>query len=65
MQASSLLQLALMGILVAILPLSMVWMSSDVNKFRKLVWVAVFLTFDLIVFGGFTRLTDSGLGCPD
>jgi cytochrome c oxidase assembly protein subunit 15 len=25
----------------------------------------VFLTFDLIVFGAFTRLTDSGLGCPD
>jgi cytochrome c oxidase assembly protein subunit 15 len=23
------------------------------------------LTFDLIVFGAFTRLTDSGLGCPD
>lgn len=65
MQASSLLQLALIGLLVAILPLSMVWMSSDANKFRKLVWVAVFLTFDLIVFGGFTRLTDSGLGCPD
>jgi len=65
MQASSLLQLGLMGLLVAILPLSMVWMSSDPNKFRKLVWVAVFLTFDLIVFGGFTRLTDSGLGCPD
>jgi cytochrome c oxidase assembly protein subunit 15 len=65
MQASSLLQLALMGILVATLPLSMVWMSSDPNKFRKLVWIAVFLTFDLIVFGGFTRLTDSGLGCPD
>lgn len=65
MQASSLLQLALIGVLVAILPLSMVWMSSSPNKFRKLVWVAVFLTFDLIVFGGFTRLTDSGLGCPD
>jgi cytochrome c oxidase assembly protein subunit 15 len=65
MQASTLLQLALMGILVATLPLSMVWMSADVNKFRKLVWIAVFLTFDLIVFGGFTRLTDSGLGCPD
>ena len=65
MQASSLLQLALIGLLVATLPLSMVWMSSDPNKFRKLVWVAVFLTFDLIVFGGFTRLTDSGLGCPD
>jgi heme a synthase len=65
MQASTFLQLALMGVLVAILPLSMVWMSADVNKFRKLVWVAVFLTFDLIVFGAFTRLTDSGLGCPD
>jgi cytochrome c oxidase assembly protein subunit 15 len=65
MQTSSLLQLALMGVLVATLPLVMVWMSSDANKFRKLVWIAVFLTFDLIVFGGFTRLTDSGLGCPD
>jgi len=29
------------------------------------VWAIAFLTFDLIVFGGFTRLTDSGLGCPD
>jgi len=65
MQASSLLQLGLMGLLVATLPLSMVLMSADPNKFRKLVWLAVFLTFDLIVFGGFTRLTDSGLGCPD
>jgi heme a synthase len=25
----------------------------------------LFLTFDLVVFGAFTRLTDSGLGCPD
>jgi len=23
------------------------------------------LTFDLVLFGAFTRLTDSGLGCPD
>jgi cytochrome c oxidase assembly protein subunit 15 len=65
MQASSLVQLGLTGLLAACLPLSMVWMSSDANKYRKLVWVAAFLTFDLIVFGGFTRLTDSGLGCPD
>eukprot|EP01034_Spumella_vulgaris_P026262 gene26262-32813_t len=43
----------------------MVWVSSDENKYRKLVWISVFLTFDLIVFGAFTRLTDSGLGCPD
>lgn len=27
--------------------------------------LVVFLTADLIVFGAFTRLTDSGLGCPD
>lgn len=65
MQLSSMLQLGLTGLLAACLPLSMVWMSSDPNKYRKLVWVTVFLTFDLIVFGAFTRLTDSGLGCPD
>ncbi len=65
MQAATLVQLAITGLLAASLPLAMVWISSDANKYRKLVWVAVFLTFDLIVFGGFTRLTDSGLGCPD
>ena len=27
--------------------------------------LTLFLTFDLIVFGAFTRLSDSGLGCPD
>ena len=35
------------------------------RRTRKLVWVILFLTFDLILFGAFTRLTDSGLGCPD
>jgi cytochrome c oxidase assembly protein subunit 15 len=65
MQSATLIQLGVTGLLVACLPLSVVWLSSDPNKYRKLVWVAVFLTFDLIVFGGFTRLTDSGLGCPD
>jgi cytochrome c oxidase assembly protein subunit 15 len=61
----TLLQMAVTALLIAVLPLSMVWISKDVNKYRKLVWVSVFLTFDLIVFGAFTRLTDSGLGCPD
>jgi cytochrome c oxidase assembly protein subunit 15 len=65
MQLATLIQLGVTGLLAASLPLAMVWISSDANKYRKLVWVAVFLTFDLIVFGGFTRLTDSGLGCPD
>lgn len=60
-----LVQLAITAMLVALLPLSTVWVSSDTNKYRKLVWVTLFLTFDLIMFGAFTRLTDSGLGCPD
>ncbi|TFW25306.1 heme A synthase [Duganella callida] len=57
--------MAITALLIALLPASIVWTSSDANKYRKLVWVSVFLTFDLIVFGAFTRLTDSGLGCPD
>ena len=32
---------------------------------RALAWLTLWLTFDLVVFGAFTRLTDSGLGCPD
>jgi len=60
-----LFQLAAIGLLLALLPLSMVWVSGDADKYRKLVWVTLFLTFDLILFGAFTRLTDSGLGCPD
>jgi cytochrome c oxidase assembly protein subunit 15 len=60
-----LIQLAIKGLLVALLAFTIVWVSSDKNKFRKLIWVTLFLTFDLIMFGAFTRLTDSGLGCPD
>ena len=65
MHSTTLAQMAVTALLVALLPASLVWTSSDANKYRKLVWVCVFLTFDLIVFGAFTRLTDSGLGCPD
>jgi cytochrome c oxidase assembly protein subunit 15 len=32
---------------------------------RALIWATLFLTFDLVLFGAFTRLSDSGLGCPD
>ncbi len=31
----------------------------------RLVAITAFLTLDLIAFGAFVRLTDSGLGCPD
>lgn len=60
-----LIQLALLGMLAALLPMTVVWVSNDPDKYRKLIWVTLFLTFDLIMFGAFTRLTDSGLGCPD
>jgi cytochrome c oxidase assembly protein subunit 15 len=60
-----LFQLATKGLLVALLAFLIVWSSKDTNKYRKLVWVTLFLTFDVIMFGAFTRLTDSGLGCPD
>jgi heme a synthase len=60
-----LIQLAIMGLLAAMLPLATVWAARDEDKYRKLVWITLFLTFDLIMFGAFTRLTDSGLGCPD
>ncbi|MHA6833589.1 COX15/CtaA family protein [Ralstonia pseudosolanacearum] len=60
-----LLQLASIGILIALIPLCYVAVKGDRNKYRKLVWITAFLTLDLIMFGSFTRLTDSGLGCPD
>lgn len=65
MSLDALLWLALKGIAVAALPLVYVYASRDPDKFRKLAWVTAFLTLDLIMFGSFTRLTDSGLGCPD
>lgn len=51
--------------LIAAVPLALVAWSRSPDKFRRLAWLTAFLTFDLIVFGAFTRLTDSGLGCPD
>ena len=58
-------ELAAITILFAGLPLLYLWSRPGYNFFQKLNWVLVFMTFDLIVFGAFTRLTDSGLGCPD
>ena len=36
------LQLGLIGLCIALLPLSYVWVKADDNKFRKLVWVTTF-----------------------
>jgi len=65
MQDGALIALAAKGVLIAALPLLYVWRSRAPDKIRKLAWVTAFLTFDLILFGAFTRLTDSALGCPD
>jgi len=60
-----LIGLALKALLVALVPATIVYLSRGTDRYKKLAWVTVFFTFDLIVFGAFTRLTDSGLGCPD
>lgn len=63
------LRLMIMGMIVAVGPLTWVWLKNRhapaAQRLRTLTWVALFLTFDLVIFGAFTRLTDSGLGCPD
>lgn len=41
-----------------------VWMGRGLS-WRRLAAITAFLTLDLIAFGAFVRLTDSGLGCPD
>jgi heme a synthase len=58
-------ELGAIAMLFAGLPLAYVWMKREYGFFEKLNWLLVFMTFDLIVFGAFTRLSDSGLGCPD
>ena len=59
----------LVGLVLAAGPLLWVaWRhrSQDgATRLGALTWVTLFLTFDLVLFGAFTRLTDSGLGCPD
>ena len=57
------------GLLLAMGPLAWVWLRnqhrSATQRLRLLTLLTLFLTFDLVLFGAFTRLTDSGLGCPD
>ncbi len=66
---SPLLRILLLGALLAVPPV--LWVGYRQRKARTSNWaqaltlLTLFLTFDLILFGAFTRLTDSGLGCPD
>lgn len=59
------IELAGIALIFAGLPLIYLLRKKSLGVFQKLNWVVVFLTFDLILFGAFTRLSDSGLGCPD
>jgi len=62
-------QLMGLGALLAAGPL--LWLrrrnrqATPQARLRALTLLTLFLTFDLVLFGAFTRLTDSGLGCPD
>ncbi|TAN12031.1 MAG: heme A synthase [Burkholderiaceae bacterium] len=57
------------GLLIAGGLLAWFWVrqrdASLSQRLGALTLLALFLTFDLILFGAFTRLTGSGLGCPD
>ena len=79
METTSLVNLApilkvmLLGLTVACGPLAWWWLQHKsannqgqrIKRLQALTAFTLFLTFDLIIFGAFTRLTDSGLGCPD
>jgi len=58
-----------LGVAVALGPLAWVWLRNrqqpPARRLAALTLLTLFLTFDLVLFGAFTRLTDSGLGCPD
>lgn len=66
---SPLAQLLLLGgLAAAVLLLWQIRRSrgrSTPQRLQALTLLTLFLTFDLVLFGSFTRLTDSGLGCPD
>ena len=61
--------LMLVGALLALGPVLWVWLrnrrTAPLKRVQALRLLTLFLTFDLVLFGAFTRLTDSGLGCPD
>jgi cytochrome c oxidase assembly protein subunit 15 len=66
---SPIVRMMLMGVVLALGPLAWVALrnrgASPARRRRALTLLTLFLTFDLVLFGAFTRLTDSGLGCPD
>jgi len=64
-----LLRMALLAVVIALGPLAWLWLrhrgATPKRRLHALTLLTLFLTFDLVLFGAFTRLSDSGLGCPD
>jgi cytochrome c oxidase assembly protein subunit 15 len=59
-----------LGVVLGVGLLCWVWLRGDAEEsrqqhLRRLCGLTLFLCFDLVLFGSFTRLSDSGLGCPD
>jgi cytochrome c oxidase assembly protein subunit 15 len=63
------LRLLMLGGAIALMPFAWTWWRQGrepaARRWRAITVLTLFLTFDLVLFGAFTRLTDSGLGCPD
>jgi len=63
------LRLLMLGGTIALVPFGWTWWRQGAQpaarRWRAITVLTLFLTFDLVLFGAFTRLTDSGLGCPD
>ena len=59
----------LTGAIIALGPVAWIWWrhrgATPLKRLQVLAVLTLFLSFDLVMFGAFTRLTDSGLGCPD
>ena len=57
------------GTLIALVPLAWSWRrrqgDAPTLRLQAFAWLVLFLTFDLVLLGAYTRLSDSGLGCPD
>ncbi len=57
------------GLVLALGPLAWLGLrrrgAGHGSRLHALAVLTLFLTFDLVLLGAFTRLSDSGLGCPD
>ena len=66
---SPIAHIAVLGVVLASGPLLWLWQrhrgASEAARLRALTVLALFFCFDLVIVGAYTRLSDSGLGCPD